>query len=327
MKPEEILSFLETGALVVDESTRGKVEVFGPESGLFLHNLSTSDIKGMLVGAGGEVFFGNSRARAVAWGSIYHVLLSQGRDAYWIDLPPGQASSLMGHLDRHLISEQAEFSDKTNGFCQFHLVGNKSRACLESLVGEAIPSLDPWQHMERTLGGRVVAHIRRRDPFGYEGYDLVFQNQHAETVQSLFADEKLLKVDEADLEWARVAAGTPIWGTDVNQDTFISELGRNSLAVCATKGCYLGQEPIVMARDRGQIGKRLSRLSIEGEVGPLPAALKKEGKEVGTLTSIASHPKLGKIGLGYVRRAWWNLGEELSAEMGRVLVQGEALKE
>ena len=50
MKAEEILSFLETGALVVDESTRGKVEVFGPEAGLFLHNLSTSDIKGMLVG-------------------------------------------------------------------------------------------------------------------------------------------------------------------------------------------------------------------------------------------------------------------------------------
>jgi folate-binding protein YgfZ len=46
---------------------------------------------------------------------------------------------------------------------------------------------------------------------------------------------------------------------DVNQNTFISELGRNSLAVCATKGCYLGQEITHRTAHKGQVKKGLYR--------------------------------------------------------------------
>lgn len=313
MQAEDVLQRLQSAALVLDESERGKVEVFGPEAALFLHNLSTADVKGMPVGAGSEAFFGNARARAVAWGNIYHVLLSQGRDAFWIDLPAGESSTLMGHLDRHLISEQAEFADKTDGFGQFHLFGTGARKSLEALVGEPIPDLEPWQHMERTLGGRVIAHIRRRDALGFAGYDLVFQAKHHEFVRGLLLAEGLEFVIPAEVDWARIAAGLPAWGPEIGPETFISEVGRNRFAVSSTKGCYLGQEPIVMARDRGQIGKRLTLLALSGHPGKLPVVLKQGDKEAGFLTSFSVHPSRGIIGLGYVRRNWWNLGEKLIA--------------
>lgn len=313
MQIDECWRRLQTAALVLDESGRGKVEVFGPEAALFLHNLSTADVKGMPIGAGSEAFFCNARARSVAWGNIYHVLLSQGRDAFWIDLPAGESATLMGHLDRHLISEQAEFADKTESFGQLHLFGTYARKSLEALVGETIPDLEPWQHMERTLGDRVVAHIRRRDALGFAGYDLVFQSKYHEFIRGLLMAEGLEFVTPAEVEWARIAAGVPAWGQEIGPETFISEVGRNRFAVSPTKGCYLGQEPIVMARDRGQIGKRLTILAFSGHPGPLPVGLKQGDKEAGFLTSVSVHPSQGPIGLGYVRRNWWNIGEKLAA--------------
>lgn len=327
MDPLNLLNRLETAVLALDESQRGKVEVFGPEAAMFLHNLSTADVSGMPVGAGSEAFFCNARARAVAWANIYHVVLSQGRNAYWIDLPPGEAPTLMGHLDRHLISEQAEFADRTSGFSQFHLVGASAKAALESLIGDPVPPLENGQHMERSLGARVVVHIRRRDFFGREGYDLVFQAKHQQVVREMVTVQGVEWVSGVQLEWARIWAGSPEWGKEIGPETFVSEVGRNRFAVAATKGCYLGQEPIVMARDRGQITKRLSRFSLSGYSGELPIALKKLDKDAGTITSIAEHPREGWVGLGFVRRAFWGPGEMLGAEQLDVTCLGTATPE
>lgn len=323
----DLLNRMEAGALALDESKRGKVEVFGPEAAMFLHNLSTADVSGMPVGAGSEAFFCNARARSVAWGNIYHVVLSQGRDAYWIDLPPGESPTLMAHLDRHLISEQAEFADRTIGFSQFHLVGATAKGVLEELISDPVPPLENGHHMERSLGGRVVAHVRRRDVFGYEGYDLVFQAKHDQVVREMVTALGVEWVLGTQMEWARIWAGSPEWGRELGTETFVSELGRNRFAVAATKGCYLGQEPIVMARDRGQITKRLCRLSLSGLPGELPGALRKLDKEAGTITSVANHPSEGWVGLGFVRRAFWTQGEALSAGQVDVTCLGPATLE
>ena len=327
MNSMDLLNRLENGALVLDESRRGKVEVFGPEAALFLHNLSTADITGMPVGAGSEAFFCNARARAVAWANIYHVVLSQGRDAYWIDLPPGEAATLLAHLDRHLISEQAEFADRTSGFSQFHLVGASAKSVLESLIGDPVPVLENGQHMERSLGGRVVAHIRRRDFFGVEGYDLVFQSKHDQAVREMISGQGVDWVSSNQMEWARIGSGSPEWGKEIGPETFVSEVGRNQFAVGTTKGCYLGQEPIVMARDRGQITKRLSKLSLSGHPGELPMVLRNHEKETGILTSVADHPKQGWVGLGFLRRAFWTHGEKMVAGELSVTCMGPAFPE
>ena len=51
-------------------------------------------------------------------------------------------------------------------------------------------------------------------------------------------------------ETLRVEAGTPVYGIDIDAERFVMEVGRFARAVSYTKGCFLGQEPIVMARDR-----------------------------------------------------------------------------
>ena len=172
-------------ASVFDLSHRGKVEVAGAEADSFLHNLSTNDVKGMPVGAGCEAFFATPTARAVDFVLIYHVRLHDGRDAFWLDLEPGQGEKMLRYLDRYLISEQAEFADRTREFAHIHLAGPQAKAVLEKALLDDVPDLEPLQHMVRTFGTSSHSHVRRHDPLALPGYDIVCLRSLAANVWGL----------------------------------------------------------------------------------------------------------------------------------------------
>src|SRR5437660_1771681 len=81
------------------------------------------------------------------------------------------------------------------------------------------------------------------------------------------------------------------------------EVGRTKQAICYTKGCFLGQEPIVMARDRGHVNRTLLGIKIQ-EGGPpkFGTLLFRDGVEVGQVTSSVVSYRLGSIALAYLKR-------------------------
>src|SRR3954463_15534227 len=98
------------------------------------------------------------------------------------------------------------------------------------------------------------------------------------------------------------------------------EVGRTKQAICYTKGCFLGQEPIVRARDIGHVNRTLLGVKIAGnDVVVRGARLFRDGQEVGQITSSARSPRLGVIGLAYIRRGSQEPGTvlEVEAEGGR----------
>jgi folate-binding protein YgfZ len=122
---------------------------------------------------------------------------------------------------------------------------------------------------------------------------------------------------EATFETLRVEAGTPIYGVDIGEDRFVMEVARALRAVSYTKGCYLGQEPIVMARDRAGFVNRAFRGVKVLEGGPLPAGAKlfRDAAEVGVVTSSLQSPRLGApLALAYIRRGNQDPGTRLEAE-------------
>src|SRR3954452_4315184 len=108
-----------TAAAVFDVSDRGKLELTGPDAPSFLHNLSTNDVINLPLGGGCEAFFTTAKAKAVGHALIYHVRIADGRDALWLDVAPGQAMSLIRHLEPFQIAEQVEMTDRTADFAQF----------------------------------------------------------------------------------------------------------------------------------------------------------------------------------------------------------------
>lgn len=159
-------------ASLFDRSTNGLLQVAGVEAASFLHNLCTNDIKNLPLGGGCEAYFCDQRAKALAYAIIYHVLIEGDARAFWLDVSPGFHEKLLKQLDRHLIAEQVELSDRSDEFSQLHLAGPNAKTILEKATREALPDLAEFQHLHRSIAG-AACHIRRDDPLGVCGYEII----------------------------------------------------------------------------------------------------------------------------------------------------------
>ena len=304
-------------AAVFDTSSAAKLELTGPEAPMFLGNLSTNDTKNLPLGGGCEAYFCDRTAKVQFQTWIYHILLSDKRHAMWIETTPGRNAELVKYLDRFLISEQVEIADVTDRSAQMHLAGPQAKTVLEKALGEALPDLPEFAHMERTFGSNATCNIRRRDPLGATGFDIVCRNEVAEGVWRMLAAAGAKPAGTQAWETLRIEAGTPVFGTDIDANRFVMEVGNAARAVSYAKGCYLGQEPIVMARDRaGHVNRAFSGLKVL-DGGPLPFGTKlfRDAQEVGVVTSSCHSPRVGiPVALAYLRWKHLDAGTRMEAE-------------
>jgi folate-binding protein YgfZ len=113
------------------------------------------------------------------------------------------------------------------------------------------------------------------------------------TVEVLDADVAPT-VAAAELERARIEAGVPAWGKELDETILPAEAGLDETHISFTKGCYPGQEPIARLHHRGHVNRRLRVLDVEAaEPGD---EIVYDGKAVGRVTS-----SVGAVALGYVR--------------------------
>jgi tRNA-modifying protein YgfZ len=114
-------------------------------------------------------------------------------------------------------------------------------------------------------------------------------------------------------ELTRVARGLPRAGAELTDDALAEEAGLLGSHVHLDKGCYPGQETVARVHNLGQVQRRLAGLRFEpaagtgdGDRAPLPAPrtdlVTDDGRRAGQLRSVVDHPRLGPIGLAYVRR-------------------------
>ena len=98
---------------------------------------------------------------------------------------------------------------------------------------------------------------------------------------------------EADLERARIEAGIPAWGKEIDETILPAEAGLDRTHISFTKGCYPGQEPIARLHYRGHANRGLRVLRADAEPG---AEIRHQGKVVGRVTSAVPG-----VALAYVR--------------------------
>ena len=101
-------------------------------------------------------------------------------------------------------------------------------------------------------------------------------------------------VKTEELERARIEAGVPAWGKELDDSILPAEAGLDETHISFTKGCYPGQEPIARLRHRGHVNRRLRVLEVEAAEPGDEIVL--EGKAVGRVTSAVAG-----LALGYVR--------------------------
>jgi glycine cleavage system T protein len=307
-------------AALFDLSHRGKIEVIGRDAVTFLNNLSTNDIKSLPVGAGCEAFLCTAKAKVVSQVLVYRLPPEDQRPGFALHVAPGMAEKTIQHLDHYLISEDVELADRTRAFAEVHLCGPQATMILTRALREPLSELQEHQHLMQTFGAASL-HIRRHSPLGLLAYDLVCPAEHAAEVWQALSDAGARPAGLETYEVLRVEAGMPVYGVDIDENRLVFEVGRTAQAISYTKGCYLGQEPVVMARDRGHANRTLLGLKIlEGGAVPPGSRVLHGGEEVGQVTSSAVSPQLGvAIALAYLRRGHQEPGTavEVETEGGR----------
>jgi folate-binding protein YgfZ len=138
-----------------------------------------------------------------------------------------------------------------------------------------------------------------------EGFELLLP---ADAFTPIWAAAVVAGATPAGLEaWdiARVEAGRPEWGVDMDDNTIPQEANFDALhAISYTKGCYVGQETVARVHFRGHVNKHLRGVRSAG-TDPLRsgATLHDEaGNQVGDVRSTVRSPRLGSIALAMIRR-------------------------
>jgi folate-binding protein YgfZ len=100
-------------------------------------------------------------------------------------------------------------------------------------------------------------------------------------------------LDARELERARIEAGVPAWGKELDGSILPAEAGLDETHISFTKGCYPGQEPIARLHYRGHVNRRLRVLDVESAQPGDQIRLGE--KVVGRVTSSVPDKALGYV--------------------------------
>jgi folate-binding protein YgfZ len=268
------LDWLESSVGVLAPTDRAIVSVSGEDAYEWLQGQITNQCEGTKPGDSVYAFVLTLKGRVLAdvW-ALFH------DDGIWLDAPASQIEALLERLDRYVIMEDVDLEHRADLRL---LVAQGPRA------GDAAPG--GWAANKLGTGGRqwVVPEAEL--------------DAELERTTSRAADLGGGRIGEEAWRHAHVVRGRPRFGVDFGDWTYPQESGLTSLAVSFNKGCYIGQETVVMLENRGKAPKVLWRWAIAGDEEPPPStAITKDGAVVGEVTS-AAPAKDGIVALGFLKR-------------------------
>ena len=177
-------------------------------------------------------------------------------------------------------------------------------SALTNVQSPALTALPPYAHVTVDLGGQRVLVTSSPD-LGLEGFELIVP---AAIFDELWTQAVKAGAVPAGLEaWeiARVEAGRPEWGIDMDDTTIPQEANFDELhAISYTKGCYVGQETVARLHFRGHVNKHLRGIRSTTLDAPPPGATLHDaaGLQVGDVRSSVRSPRIGGIALAMIRR-------------------------
>jgi folate-binding protein YgfZ len=295
---------LRRAAVLVDLSPRGRLAVTGRDRLRFVNGQVTNNVRDLRPGHGCYAAVVSAKGRVQGDANIYCLA-----EELLLDCEPGYGGQLTARLEQYIIADDVRVVDLSAEYGLLSVQGPLARETLaRAFPGRELPAR-PWCSVVWPEPGGEICAVnlgRVRLP----GLELFVPGRRLGEVWTQLREAVAASggcpAGWECLEWARVEAGMPRYGQDMDDRNLAPEAGIESRAISYTKGCYIGQEVISRLRSIGQVTRSLRGLELEDADGPLPQSgdrMLLGGREVGYLTSAVRSPGLGRaIGLGYVRR-------------------------
>lgn len=307
--PDDYRALREAAALVIG-ADRARIAVSGADRASYLQGLLTNDILALTPGSGCYAAWLTPQGRMT---TDMHVL--ESGDMILLDVPAAQRESVLQRLDQFLFSEDAQIGDVTDTLAGVAVHGPRAAHIVEAATG--LQGLSEWPAYRNARAGSAV--VARIDQLGVPGYTLYVDAGRAADLVAALQRAGVAEAGHAAVTAARIEAGYPLFGVDLDDDIIPLEAGIEARAISLTKGCYVGQEVIirVLHRGHGRVARRLVGLQIAGGAVPSRGArIHAGGRDAGFVTSAAVSPRLGAIALAYIHRDFVEPGTAVEVEAG-----------
>lgn len=319
---------LRDSAGVFDFSFRARLCLIGTDRARFLHGQVTNDVNKLRAGEGCYAAITTAKGKMEADANIFCLA-----DELLLDLEPGLAGKISQRLEKFIVADDVQIVDVAPHYGLLSVQGPAAEGVIRALgLFTEIPGkpLASQKISDGMLGDVYLANNGRlANPNQSEppdagccryGFDLFVPDQSLGAVA-----DKLVAAARQNggracgwraFETARIEAGIPRFGADMDETNIPLECGLEARAITYTKGCYIGQEVINRIHSVGHVNRELRGLRLADGLKILPQRGDKlfhGGKEAGHITSAVKSPSLNaNIALGYVRREANQIGMELT---------------
>src|SRR5256884_5932439 len=339
---------LRHAAGVLDLGFRSRLCLTGADRQKFLNGQVTNNVKDLKTGEGCYAVLVNAKGRMQSDLNIYIL-----EDEILLDFEPGYGATVGKRLENYIIADDVQVVDVAAHYGLISVQGPEASEVIRALDFERAagnPAAPSQQENRRTAGATPLPafgtagagfvqlptkpanfvsfkasalgeiYLMNLPRIGSAGFDLFVPTAALGRVT-----DKLITAAKSvggracgwqALEVARIEAGIPRFGVDMDETNLPPEAGIEERAVSYTKGCYIGQEVIARVRTYGQVAKALRGLRLADSIKVLPQKgdkLYRGDKEIGFVTSALASPTLkSNVALAYVRREHNGIGTELT---------------
>jgi len=276
------LEWLRKSVGVLSLSDRAIISVSGDDARTWLQGQLTNQLEGVEPGGSLYAFVLTLKGRILA--DVYALVRE---DDVWLDVPAAQVGALLERFDRYIIMEDVDLEVREN----LRVIAAQGPSASQVAEGG-------WPADRLGVGGRQ--------------WVVPSDELESELERLTTRGRELGGGWLSDQAWnhAHVLRGRPRFGVDFGEQTYPQESGLNPLAVSFNKGCYIGQETVVMLENRGKAPKVLWRWTVESTEPPAAKApIMLADTVVGEITS-AVQGSDSVSALGFLKRGHQAEGPE-----------------
>ena len=292
---------LQHGAVVVNRSDRLRMLFTGDKAAESLSGLVTNDVSSLTVGRGQYAAALTNKGKILA---DVRIFATEG--GLLVDANAAAGAQWAAMVKKFVNPRLAKYQDISQQSGDVGVFGPNALDVIRAVFGGSeIPSdLGTYGHVIVRFADTSMMLARVPD-FGVDGYDIIGPRELMDDLYSKLAKAGAIEDANEALDIARIGAGRPEWGVDMDETMLAQESDMDRLeAISYTKGCYTGQETVARVHYRGHVNRLLRGLRFSDAIVPpigTPLA-DTDDKEIGVVKSGALTPRGGAIALATLRR-------------------------
>lgn len=291
-------------AAMFDRGHRGRLRLHGARAAEMVNGLVSNEVAALPPGHGCYAAALTAKGKIVA--DLRVIVDATG---VLTDAPPRAAAAWAQMVKKFVNPRIATHSDETVTVRDIGVFGATARHVVALMTGVQAPALTALadhSHITVLRDGYTFSVVKSPE-LGVEGFDILVPAAEFEAMWALGMKSGATPAGLDAWEIARVEAGRPEWGIDMDDNTIPQEANFDELhAISYTKGCYVGQETVARVHFRGHVNRHLRGIRATEALAnapPLGATLHDEaGLQVGDVRSSVRSPALGGIAIAMIRR-------------------------